>query len=95
VSIAAGVLMALAVDPPSGGIDVTPIINVGAFGTLSLLLLWFSLGVYKREARRADRAEAALQALQAKVIDLYVPAVTEATRVVGDFLDEARRRDRG
>lgn len=73
------------------GIDVSPIINVGAFGVLSLLLLWFALTVYRREVKRADGAEAALQALQTKVIDLYVPAVTEASRVVGEFLLESRR----
>jgi hypothetical protein len=81
----------LAAETAPGGVDLAPIVNVGAFGVLSLLLLWFALTVYKREAKRADGAEAALRALQAKVIDLYVPAVTEATRVVGEFLIEARR----
>ena len=77
------------------GVDLSPILNVGAFGVLSVLLLGFALTVYRREVKRADAAESALVALQSKVIDLYVPAVTEATRVVGEFIDEARReRDR-
>ena len=88
------VVLASAAATDGTGVDVSPILNVGAFGTLSILLLGFALTVYRREAKRADAAEAALHALQNKVIDLYVPAVTEATRVVGDFLDEARRERR-
>lgn len=77
--------------PAGSGIDLSPIVNVGAFGVLSLLLIWFAKGAYQREVKRADTAEAALQALQVKVIDMYVPATVEATRVIGQFLDEARR----
>lgn len=91
MSSAIGPLLILAADSGSSGVDLSPIINVGAFGVLSLLLLGFSLTVYKREVKRADAAEIALRALQEKVIDLYVPAVSEATRVVGEFLLEARR----
>ena len=82
--------VALAEAAPTG-VDISPILNVGAFGVLSMLLLGFALTVYRREVKRADAAEAALGALQVKVIELYVPAVTEATRVVSDFLHEARR----
>ena len=73
------------------GVDISPILNVGAFGVLSMLLLGFALTVYRREVKRADAAEAALGALQVKVIEMYVPVVSEATRVVSDFLHEARR----
>jgi hypothetical protein len=89
--VATGLVIALAESTGTNGIDLSPIINVGAFGVLSLLLLGFSLTVYKREVKRADTAELALQALQAKVIELYVPAVVEATKVVGEFVTEARR----
>lgn len=77
-----------------GSVDLSPILNVGAFGTLSVLLLGFALTVYRREAKRADTAEAKLEALTREVIDLYVPATREATRVIGEFVEEARRRDR-
>lgn len=69
----------------------TPFVNLGAIGVLAAMLLIFAKGAYQREVKRADAAEAALAALQTKVIDLYVPAVTEATRVVSDFIAEARR----
>lgn len=70
-------------------------LQLGAIGALALFLLWFSYKVYGREVKRADTAEADLKALQEKVISLYVPAVTEASRVVGEFLIESRRdRDR-
>jgi hypothetical protein len=91
VTTAAARLVTFAAEAAPTGVDLGPIVNVGAFGVLSLLLLGFSLTVYKREVKRADAAETALRALQEKVIDLYVPAVTEATRVVGEFLDAARR----
>lgn len=68
-----------------------PFINLGAIGVLAAMLLIFAKGAYQREVKRADTAEAALQALQVKVIDMYVPATVEATRVIGQFLDEARR----
>lgn len=80
----------------TSGVDLSPILNVGAFGTLSLLLLGFSLTVYRREVRRADAAEAALSALQTKVIDLYAPGAERMALVVADFVAESRRdRDRG
>lgn len=74
-----------------GGAVASSFLQLGAIGGLALMLLWFSYKVYGREVKRADAAEEALRALQTKVIDLYVPAVSEATRVVGEFLIEARR----
>jgi hypothetical protein len=81
---------ALAEPGTAAGVDVSPILNVGAFGTLSVLLLGFSLTVYRREVRRADAAEAALTALQTKVIDLYAPAAERMAIVVADFVAESR-----
>jgi hypothetical protein len=76
---------------PAGDPTWQPFVNLGAIGVLAGMLLIFAKGAYQREVKRADTAEAALAALQTKVIELYVPAVVEATRVVGEFLTEARR----
>lgn len=84
-------LVLLALETAPAGVDVSPILNVGAFGTLSVMLLLFSLTVYRREVKRADAAEAALSALQTKVIDLYAPAAERMVMVVADFVAESRR----
>jgi hypothetical protein len=72
-----------------------PFAQLGAIGVLCIVLIGFARGAYQREVRRADAAEAALQALQTKVIDLISPAAERMTMVVADFVAEARRdRDR-
>jgi hypothetical protein len=91
--ILAPVIATLATET-GASVDLSPILNVGAFGTLSVLLLGFALTVYRREVKRADAAEAKLEALTREVIDLYVPATREATRVIGEFVDEVRRQRR-
>jgi hypothetical protein len=91
VILAAAWATVIAAADPGASVDLSPILNVGAFGTLSLLLLGFSLTVYRREVKRADAAEAALSALQTKVIDLYAPAAERMVLVVADFVAESRR----
>lgn len=66
-------------------------LQLGAIGALALLLLWFAFRVYNREIKRCDELEAELRAVQKDVIDKYVPALTEASRIVADAFVELRR----
>lgn len=69
--------------------------NLGALVVLAAFGLWFFLVVYKREVARADKAEAALAALNSDVRDKVIPALTDTLRVnieLRELLREQRRK---
>lgn len=76
-------------------------INLGAIGALALMLLWFSLGAYKdlklqrdQERQRAERAEAALEALNREVRDQAVPVLVRVAEILARVADDQRRERR-
>lgn len=81
------------VDSPTAAI-----INLGAIGGLAVLLLWFSLGAYRdlklqrdQERQRAERAEAALEALNRDVREQAVPVLVRVAEILARIADEQRR----
>lgn len=60
----------------------------GAIALVAIGVFWLA---WRRESARADTERAAKEALVREVIDKVVPALTEATRVQRDFVEQARR----
>ena len=86
--------MHLAANDPSG-----TILQYGALGAISLLLIaaliWVSklmLSAYEREKARADELEKEVQRLNTAIQDRYIDALSDATKAVSAALREVRRR---
>jgi len=91
----------LAADNTTPDSPTTAIINLGAIGGLAVLLLWFSLGAYRdlktqrdQERQRAERAEAALEALNREVRDQAVPVLVRVAEILARIADDQRRERR-
>jgi hypothetical protein len=56
-------------------------LQFGVLGAFALLALWFFFTVYRREVERADRAEAALAALNSDLREKVMPALLDSVRV--------------
>lgn len=70
----------------SGGIDPTsPLVQYGAIGVITALLIAFARGAYQREAKRADAADEEVRRLNADLRDRVVPLFTEVVRVLADY----------
>lgn len=70
------------------GMDLSnnPFTTFGALGTMAALGLWF----VKREASRADRNEAKLEALHTDIRDTIVPALTQQAQALQQALEVLR-----
>lgn len=76
-------------------------VQYGALGTVALLALLAVRVLFQREVlaldterKRADRLEEELRQLNRTVQERYVTTLTEATKAMGELLDELRQRDR-
>jgi hypothetical protein len=82
-------------DPTDVGNSIAGVIlQFGVLGALVLLAIYFFFIVYKREVERADRAEAALAALNSDVRDKVMPALIDTVRVNAELQDLLRERRR-
>ena len=67
--------------------DVESLSDYGALGVLVLLLLTLAITLLRREAARADRAEADYRALNATMQDRVIPALVTATTAVQRYAE--------
>lgn len=81
-------------DPPF----LTGLYQLGAFGIILSLFLWFAWQVYKRERDRADAAAAEVSRLNQLIQDRYVPSLEESSHALREaaelmaVLRDVRRR---
>jgi hypothetical protein len=77
----------------SGGVDATsPLLQYGAIGVITVLLIAFARTAYQRETKRADSLDEELRRLNADMRERLVPLMTDVVRVLAEV--NALQRDR-
>lgn len=69
------------------GLPLSGLGQLGAFGTILIILLSFGWYAYKRESNRADKSELEIARLNQLIQDKYVPSLEAATRAMSDSAD--------
>ena len=87
--------MTWAASPEIVGGAATSLTNAGPFGAVLVFAFAFFYLVWKRERDRADRADAAKDAMVRELIDKIMPLVGEAVRTQRDFIEVSRNPGRG
>ena len=73
------------VQPSGGSTDVLGnLLQYGVLGILAIILIVFANNAYKREASRADRAEAEVARLNNVIAEKVVPALVTASNSLRD-----------
>lgn len=69
------------------GLPLSGLGQLGAFGTILMILLSFGWYAYKRESNRADKNETEIARLNQLIQDKYVPSLEAATKALSDSAD--------
>lgn len=64
----------------TSGIDLSVFAQYGLLGVLTVGLIWFAKGAYKRETDHVDKLEEENRRLNQIIQDRVIPALTSATR---------------
>lgn len=80
------VVAAAAGDTSVGGVDVSPLINLGAIGVMCVFLLWFTRKTLDERTQdlktQRDHAQTQLDLLNQDIRDKYIPALIASTEAV-------------
>lgn len=70
----------------AGGVDIAPLINLGAVGVMCVFLLWFTRKVLEERTQdlkeQRDHAQTQLDLLNQDIREKYIPALISSTEAV-------------
>lgn len=70
----------------TGGVDVAPLINLGAVGVMCVFLLWFTRKILEERTQdlksQRDHAQSQLDLLNEDIREKYIPALVASTEAV-------------